>query len=154
MNPFQTFASTRRRLLATACAALALGLFCQGAAAVTPAEIKARGKLVVGIQAANPPWGFVDATSGSAEGIDADMAKAFAEELGVKVEFVGLEVANRIPSLTSGRVDVLFATMAMLPERAKSVHASRVTTSARPAQTAKTNGLPVSACHSSARSYT
>ena len=124
MNPFPSFAR-RRGLLAALAAASVLGLFCQGAAAVTPAEIKARGKLVVGIQAANPPWGFVDATSGAADGIDADMAKAFAEELGVKVEFVGLEVANRIPALTSGRVDVLFATMAMLPERAKSVQYSQ-----------------------------
>ena len=41
------------------------------------------------------------------------------------VEFVPLEVANRIPALTSGRVDVLFATMAMLPERAKAVQFSK-----------------------------
>ena len=36
-----------------------------------------------------------------------------------------LAVANRIPALTSGRVDVLFATMAMLPERAKAVQFSK-----------------------------
>ena len=41
------------------------------------------------------------------------------------VEFVPLEVANRIPALTTGRVDVLFATMAMLPERAKAVQFSK-----------------------------
>jgi polar amino acid transport system substrate-binding protein len=105
--------------------AAVLCVLSSSALAVTPAEIKSKGKLVVGIQAANPPWGFVDATSGTADGIDADMAKAFAEELGVKVEFVGLEVANRIPALTAGRVDVLFATMAMLPERAKSVQYSQ-----------------------------
>jgi polar amino acid transport system substrate-binding protein len=117
----------RRRVLLGAATTLvaAAALFAGSASAVTPAEIKAKGKLVVGIQAANPPWGFVDATSGSADGIDADMGKLFAQELGVKVEFVGLEVANRIPALTSGRVDVLFATMAMLPDRAKAVQYSK-----------------------------
>jgi polar amino acid transport system substrate-binding protein len=69
--------------------------------------------------------GFVDASTGKADGIDADMGKAFAKELGVEAEFVGLEVANRIPALTSGRVDVLFATMAMLPDRAKAVQYSK-----------------------------
>lgn len=118
---------TRRNLalLAMATVATAAALYTRSASAITLAEIKAKGKLVVGIQAANPPWGYVDATSGNADGIDADMGKAFAKELGVPVEFVGLEVANRIPALASGRVDVLFATMAMLPERAKSVQYSK-----------------------------
>jgi polar amino acid transport system substrate-binding protein len=34
-------------------------------------------------------------------------------------------VNNRIPALTSGRVDILFATMAMLPDRAKAVQFSQ-----------------------------
>lgn len=95
------------------------------AAAITPAEIKAKGTIVIGIQAANPPWGFVDAATGEADGIDADMGKLFAKELGVTAKFVGLEVANRIPALTAGRVDILFATMAMLPDRAKAVQFSK-----------------------------
>jgi polar amino acid transport system substrate-binding protein len=94
------------------------------AAAVTPEEIKARGKLIVGIQGDNPPWGFVT-SAGKQDGFDADMGALYAKELGVEVEFVPLEVNNRIPALTSGRVDVLFATMAMLPDRAKAVQFSQ-----------------------------
>lgn len=94
------------------------------ALAATPAQIKAKGEIVIGIQAANPPWGYVNATTGKADGVDADMGNLFAKYLGVKAKFVGLEVANRIPALTSGRVDVLFATMAMLPDRAKAVQFS------------------------------
>jgi polar amino acid transport system substrate-binding protein len=109
--------------LAVLFAALTLGPV--PASAITPEEIKAKGKLVVGIQAANPPWGYVDSATGNADGIDADIAKLFGKELGVPVQFVGLEVANRIPALTSGRVDVLFATMAMLPDRAKAVQYSK-----------------------------
>ena len=78
----------------------------------------------VGIQGDNPPWGFVT-SGGKQDGLDADIATLFAKELGVPVEFVPLEVNNRIPALTTGRVDVLFATMAMLPERAKAVQFSK-----------------------------
>lgn len=116
---------SRRGLVRFAALAAASAVLCGSAFAITPAEIKSRGKLIIGIQAANPPWGFVDAGTGNSDGIDADMGKLFARELGVPVEFVGLEVANRIPALTSGRVDVLFATMAMLPDRAKAVQYSK-----------------------------
>jgi polar amino acid transport system substrate-binding protein len=92
--------------------------------AVTPDEIKKRGKIIVGIQGDNPPWGFVN-SSGVQEGLDADIAALYAKELGVQLEFVPLEVANRIPALTSGRVDCLFATMAMFPDRAKAVQFSK-----------------------------
>jgi polar amino acid transport system substrate-binding protein len=115
-----------RRLVLLAGASLlaATAFTSQPASALTPAEIKAKGKLVVGIQGDNPPWGFVN-TSGKQEGFDADIAELFGKELGVPVEFVPLAVANRIPALTTGRVDVLFATMAMLPERAKVVQFSK-----------------------------
>jgi len=117
--------NVRRRLLLGSAVLLAAPAVLSGPAfAITPAEIKARGKLIVGIQGDNPPWGFVN-TSGKQEGFDADIAELFGKELGVPVEFVPLAVANRIPALTSGRVDILFATMAMLPDRAKAVQYSK-----------------------------
>ncbi len=115
----------RRQLIATGAATLAMPmLITRPALAVTPAEIKSRGKVIIGIQGDNPPWGFVN-SAGKQEGLDADISELFAKELGVPAEFVQLAVANRIPALTSGRVDVLFATMAMLPERAKAVQFSK-----------------------------
>jgi len=114
-----------RRSAMLGAAALLTGIaLAHPAAAVTPEEIKARGKLIVGIQGDNPPWGFVT-SAGKQDGFDADMGALYAKELGVEVEFVPLEVNNRIPALTSGRVDVLFATMAMLPDRAKAVQFSQ-----------------------------
>jgi len=115
----------RRGFIAAAGATLALpALMTTKAFAVTPDEIKKRGKVIIGIQGDNPPWGYVN-SAGKQEGIDADIGELFAKELGVPVQFVALEVANRIPALTSGRVDVLFATMAMLPDRAKAVQFSK-----------------------------
>jgi polar amino acid transport system substrate-binding protein len=114
----------RRFVLAGATLLAAPALMTRSALAITPAEIKKKGKIVVGIQGDNPPWGFVN-SSGKQEGFDADISALFGKELGVPIEFVPLEVANRIPALTAGRVDVLFATMAMLPDRAKAVQFSK-----------------------------
>jgi polar amino acid transport system substrate-binding protein len=115
---------TRRNAILGAAAVAAAVTLAQPASATTPEEIKARGKLIVGIQGDNPPWGFVT-SGGKQDGLDADIATLFGKELGVPVEFVPLEVNNRIPALTTGRVDVLFATMAMLPDRAKAVQFSK-----------------------------
>lgn len=117
--------STRRRVLLAGAALLAApAILTSHAYAITPDEIKKRGKIVIGIQGDNPPWGFVN-SSGKQEGLDADIGELYARELGVTAEFAPLEVANRIPALTSGRVDVLFATMAMFPDRAKAVQFSK-----------------------------
>src|ERR1700754_181951 len=120
---FKSMLTRRNAMLGAAALVAAIGL-ANPAAAVTPEEIKARGKIIVGIQGDNPPWGFVT-SAGKQDGLDADIATLYAKELGVQVEFVPLEVNNRIPALTTGRVDVLFATMAMLPDRAKAVQFSK-----------------------------
>lgn len=125
MNDVNILKLHRRHFLMGGAALLAApALLTRSALAITPAEIKANGKLVIGIQGDNPPFGFVN-TSGKQEGFDADIGGLFGKELGVPVEFVPLAVANRIPALTAGRVDILFATMAMLPDRAKAVQFSK-----------------------------
>ncbi len=125
MRDVRTINPSRRQVLAAGVALLAMpAVAARPALAVTPTEVKSKGKIVVGIQGDNPPWGFVN-SSGAQEGFDADIATLFAKELSVTVEFVPLAVANRIPALTSGRVDILFATMAMLPDRAKAVQFSK-----------------------------
>ena len=112
-------AATRAVLLAAALLPLAAT-----AQARTVEEAKASGKVIIGIQGDTCPWGCINAT-GEADGFDADMGRAFADYLGVEAEFVPLQVANRIPALTTDKVDVLFATMGMTAERAKSLQYSR-----------------------------
>ena len=116
---------SRRDVLIAGTALLAVpALMTRSACAITPAEVKTKGKVVIGIQGDNPPWGFVN-SSGQQQGLDADIGELYGKYLGVPVEFVPLEVANRIPALTAGRVDLLFATMAMFPDRAKAVQFSK-----------------------------
>ena len=100
---------SRRHMLVGTAGLLSAVLLASSAFAITPEDIKKKGKLIVGIQGDNPPWGFVD-SSGKQQGLDADIAELFGKELGVPVEFVPLEVNNRIPALTTGRVDVFFVT--------------------------------------------
>ncbi len=114
---------TRAGFLAAA-AIIALAPLTGGAASARSLEeAKASGAIIVGIQGDNSPWGFID-SAGVQDGFDADIARAFAKSQGVEVKFFPLAVANRIPALTSGKVDALFASMGMTPERAKSVQYS------------------------------
>lgn len=104
--------------------ALSIGLIVAGAASTASAqsfeELKSNGKIVIGIQGENPPWGFVDENNQSA-GFDADFARLLGEEIGVPVEFTRVAVANRIPTLMTNKVDLLIAVMGMYPDRAKVV---------------------------------
>lgn len=106
-------------------AAAAITAICAGTVAVadTLQESIDKGRIRIGVQADNPPWGFLDG-SGTQTGFEAEVARAFADSLGLKTEFVPLAIANRIPALTTGKVDVLFATMSMTPERAQSIQYS------------------------------
>lgn len=87
-------------------------------------DAKASGRLIVGIQADNCPWGCLGST-GEAQGFDAAVARAFAAHLGLEAEFVPMAVANRIPALTTDKVDVLIASLGITAERAQSVQFSQ-----------------------------
>jgi polar amino acid transport system substrate-binding protein len=125
MTNTRSFKPSRRQVLVSGATVLAAPMLMPKAAfAVTPDEIRKRGKVIIGIQGDNPPWGFVN-SAGVQQGLDAEIGALYGKYLGVSVEFVPLEVANRIPALTAGRVDLLFATMAMFPDRAKAVQFSK-----------------------------
>ncbi len=124
MSFITTARLTRRAALAGFGAIATFALGAGSASAGSIDDIKTKGTIVIGIQGDNPPWGFVNA-QGAQDGIDKDMGDAFAKFLGVKAEYKPLAVADRIPALTTDRVNVLFATMAMLPDRAKAVQYSK-----------------------------
>lgn len=84
-------------------------------------EIQDRGELSVGIKFDAPPFGFKVPTSEQVNGFDADMATLVADRLGVTPRFVETSSDNRIPFLQNGRVDIVFATMTITPERAEQV---------------------------------
>lgn len=78
------------------------------------AYIQANGKLVVGITDFAP----MDYQNESGEwiGFDADMAKAFAESLGVSVEFVEIDWDNKLLELGSKSIDCVWNGMTLTDE--------------------------------------
>ena len=67
-------------------------------------KIQQRGKLLAGVRFDYPPNGSVDG-QGNNLGFGPDIARAFAERLGVEVEFVQTTSKNRIPMLLNGQID-------------------------------------------------
>jgi polar amino acid transport system substrate-binding protein len=99
---------------------LSLISFEQGIAE-TLQDVKARGKLLAGVETDFPPFGFVD-EKGANKGFDVDIAKALAKELFGKeeaVEFVAVTSGNRIAFLTTNKIDIILASMTITEERKK-----------------------------------
>jgi len=105
----------------TAVTALALAVLSGLAHADRLEDIKKAGVLRVAAFDSNPPFGFVDAKSKQIEGLDVDYAKALADKLGVKLQVLPTNPANRIPLLTANKVDLVLANFTITPERAQQV---------------------------------
>ena len=76
--------------------------------------VKEKGTLIVGITDF-APMDYKDA-NGEWIGIDADMAKAFAESLGVKVEFVEIDWDNKVMELDGKTIDCVWNGMTLTDE--------------------------------------
>ena len=119
--------TTRRAALALALAAAtatATALAPFAASAQSVADIKKKGELTVGMLVDFPPYGTMN-SSNQPDGYDADVARLMAKDLGVKVNLVPVTGPNRIPFLLTNKVDLLVASLAVTPERAKQVQFSK-----------------------------
>ncbi|MBB0026948.1 ABC transporter substrate-binding protein [Ralstonia pickettii] len=87
-------------------------------------DIKKAGVLRVGVFDANPPFGYADAKTGQPVGLDVDYAQEIANKLGVKLELRATNPANRVPLLTSGKVDIVAANFTITDERKKQIEFS------------------------------
>jgi polar amino acid transport system substrate-binding protein len=88
-----------------------------------PAEIRSRGKFVIGVKCDTPPMGWQD-TSGRNRGYDVDVARQFARWAfgsATRVDFTCVTTASRIGTLTSGRVDMIIATLTWTAERERTI---------------------------------
>ncbi|MCI9020481.1 MAG: transporter substrate-binding domain-containing protein [Eubacterium sp.] len=86
------------------------------------AYVKDKGTLVVGITDFEP-MDYKDA-DGSWIGFDADMAAAFAESLGVAVEFVEIDWDNKILELDANNIDCVWNGMTLTDEVKSSMECS------------------------------
>ena len=86
------------------------------------AYVKDKGTLVIGITDF-APMDYKD-ESGEWIGFDADMAKAFAESLGVKAEFVEIDWDNKIMELDGKTIDCVWNGMTLTDEVKSSMSCS------------------------------
>ena len=87
------------------------------------AAIQSKGTLVVGITDF-APMDYKDA-DGNWIGFDADMAKAFAESLGVAVEFVEIDWDNKVLELNSQAIDCVWNGMTLTDEVTSAMECSK-----------------------------
>ena len=83
-------------------------------------EIKEDGTVNIGVFSDKNPFGYVD-ENGEYQGYDVYFANRIGEDLGVEVNFVSTEAANRIEYLQTGKVDIILANFTVTEERAEEV---------------------------------
>lgn len=88
------------------------------AEALTLDEIIKDGTIRIGVNPNFPPMSSFGMTN-QLEGFDIDIGNAIAEALGIEVDFVTTETAQRVPFLISNRIDIALGAMTRTPNRAK-----------------------------------
>lgn len=100
-----------------------------GAKAGAVEQIKARGKLSVGVKYDLNLFGLKDPASGKVEGFDIDLSKAIAKKIfgdETKIELKEVTSKTRIPMLKNGEIDMIIATMTITEDRKKEIDFSDV----------------------------
>ncbi len=82
-----------------------------------PDRIKAAGKIVIATQPNYAPIVYKDPATNKLAGFDYELGEAIARELGVTAEWQETAFAQMLPSLQTGRVDMVMAGMSDLPAR-------------------------------------
>lgn len=83
-------------------------------------EIKESGTVKIGVFSDKNPFGYVD-ENGEYQGYDIYFGNRIAQDLGVDVEYVSTDAANRVEYLKTGKVDIILANFTVTEERAESV---------------------------------
>ena len=81
-------------------------------------EIKSSGTINIGVFSDKSPFGYVD-ENGEYQGYDVYFANRIGEDLGVTVNYVSTEAANRVEYLETGKVDIILANFTVTDERAE-----------------------------------
>ena len=91
-----------------------------GAVYRTLEEIQASGTINIGVFSDKNPFGYVD-ENGEYQGYDVYFANRIGQDLGVEINYVSTEAANRVEYLETGKVDIILANFTVTAERAEKV---------------------------------
>lgn len=118
-KPGETYMNRVFNKLAIATGALTL-LLSTGASADKLDDVIKKDELNCGVVLDFPPMGYFDKDN-KPKGFDVDYCNDLAKGLGVKSNILNLTWSDRIPSLVSGKTDVVIGSTSDSLERAKSV---------------------------------
>ena len=83
-------------------------------------EIRESGTINIGVFSDKNPFGYVD-ENGEYQGYDVYFARRIGQDLGVDINFLSTEAANRVEYLETGKVDIVLANFTVTAERAEKV---------------------------------
>lgn len=107
--------TVKKLVMSCALAAVALALPVQ--AAEPPAAIKEAGKIRILTDATYPPMAYYDPATEKLAGLDIELGNEIGKRLGVEVEWINSKYAQLVPSLDTGRGDMIISGMGDTPER-------------------------------------
>ena len=81
---------------------------------------KLANKLTVGMELSYPPFEMTD-ERGNPSGVSVDLAKVLGKQLGKEIEIQNLPFDGLIPSLRTGKIDLIISSMTATAERANSI---------------------------------
>jgi polar amino acid transport system substrate-binding protein len=113
-----TIPFSRARRTALVASAALLASLAQLAHADGLDTVAKSGTLRVAVPEDYPPFGSVGADM-KPQGYDVDMAALLAKAMNAKLELVPVNSANRIPYLTTNKVDLVISSLGKTPEREK-----------------------------------
>ena len=87
---------------------------------ITPLLRAEQKDLIVGMEMSFPPFEMLDAT-GQPAGISVDMARAMGQYLKRPVRFENIPFDGLIPSLKTGKIDVIISSLTMTEDRKRSI---------------------------------
>jgi polar amino acid transport system substrate-binding protein len=90
-------------------------------AALVPAAIKSKGTLIVAADASYPPNEFIGTDGKTVEGMDPDLGKALASDMGLKVDVQNQTFDSIIPGLAAKKFDLGMSSFTDTKVREKTV---------------------------------
>ena len=82
-----------------------------------PDRVRKSGKIVIATMPNYPPITYKDPATAKLTGFDIELGEAIAKELNLQPEWQEIAFAQMLPSLQTGRVDMVMAGMSDLPAR-------------------------------------
>lgn len=82
-------------------------------------KIKKEGTIEVGSTSSGPPFTFLNVATGEIDGFMIDIANYIGEELDLDINVNSIQWTSLIPSMDSGKIDMVAAAMAVTEDRQK-----------------------------------